>query len=97
MVVIEDSLSELASSADGEDGEDEYDQEAVQGQLSEEDEPSWMMRTITKTVRHRLERVRQKQMKLHEVTPPAWEDAPYFFTESDEKYGTSALTVLAFV
>jgi hypothetical protein len=49
MVAIRDSLSDLASSDNGEDGEEE-DEETEQGQLSEDDEPSWVMSTITKTV-----------------------------------------------
>jgi len=50
MVAIWDSLSDLASSDDGEDGEDEDDNETEQGQLSDDDEPDWMMCTLTKTV-----------------------------------------------
>jgi len=47
MVAIGDSLSDLASSDDGEDEEDEDDEETEQGQLSEDDEPGWVMGTIT--------------------------------------------------
>jgi hypothetical protein len=47
LVAIGDSLSDLASSDDGEDGEDEDDNETVQGNLSEDDEPGWVMGTIT--------------------------------------------------
>jgi len=39
MVAIGDSLSDIASSGDGEDGEDENDEETEQGNLSEDDEP----------------------------------------------------------
>jgi len=50
LVAIVDSLSDLASSDDGEDGEDEDDEETEQGKLSDDDEPSWVMGTINKTV-----------------------------------------------
>jgi len=48
LVAIGDSLSELASSDDGEDEEDEDDEESEQGQLSEDDETGWVIGTITK-------------------------------------------------
>jgi hypothetical protein len=70
LVAIGDSLSDLASSDDGEDGEDEDDEETEQGKLSEDDEPSWVMGIITKTVQQRMERFRQKQMKFDELTQP---------------------------
>jgi len=59
---IGDSLSDLASSDDGEDGEDEDDDEdnPELGKISEDDEPGWVMGTISKTVQHRMERFRQK-------------------------------------
>jgi len=66
MAAIGDSLSDLAGSDDGEDGEDE-DKETEQGKLSEDDEPGWVMGTITKTVQQRMESFRQKQMKLDEL------------------------------
>jgi len=70
LVAIGDSLSDLASSDDGKDGEDEDDEETEQGELSEDDEPSWVMGTIIKTVQQRTERFRQKQMKLDELNQP---------------------------
>jgi hypothetical protein len=81
LVAIGDSLSDLASSDDGEDGEDEDDEETEQGNLTEDDEPGWVMGTITKTVPQRMERFRQKQMKLDELTQPGWEDAADYFGE----------------
>jgi len=97
LVAIGDSLSDLASSDDGEDGEEEDDEETEQGNLSEDDEPSWVMGTITKTVQQRMERFRQKQMKLDELTQPGWEDAANYFRERDKKYGTTELRVPAVV
>jgi hypothetical protein len=41
------SLIDLASSDDGEHGEDVHDEETEQRKLSEDDEPSWLMGTIT--------------------------------------------------
>jgi len=97
LVAIGDSLSDLASSDDGEDGEDEDDEETEQGKLSDDDEPSWVMGTITKTVQQRMESFRQKQMKLDELTKPGWEDAADYFRERDKKYGTSELRVPAVI
>ena len=68
LVATGGSLSELASSDDGDDGEDEDDEETEHGKLSDDDEPSWVMGTITKTVQQRMESFQQKQMKLDELT-----------------------------
>jgi hypothetical protein len=65
MAAIGYSLSDLASSDDGEDGEDE-DEETELGKLSEDDEPGWVMGTISKSVLQRMESIRQKQMKLEQ-------------------------------
>ena len=92
MADIGDSLSDLASSDDGEDGEDE-DEETELGKLSEDDEPGWVMGTISKTVQQRIESFRQKQMKLDELTQPGWEDAADYFRERDKKYGTAEFRV----
>jgi len=69
---IGDSLSDLASSDDEEDGEDEDDDEedTEHGKMSEDDEPGWVMGTISKTVQHRIESIRQKQLRLDELTQP---------------------------
>jgi len=97
LVAISDSLSNRASSNDGEDGEDEDDEETEQGKLSEDDEPSWVMGTITKTVQQRMEKFWQKQMKLDELTQPEWEDGANYFRERDKKWGTFELRVPAVV
>jgi hypothetical protein len=75
LVGIGDSQSDLASSDNGEDREDEDDGETEQGNLNEDDEPGWVMGTMTKMVQHHMERFRQKQMNLNELTQPGWEDA----------------------
>ena len=97
LVATGDSLSDLASSDNGENGEDEDDEETEQGKLSEDDEPSWVMGTIFKTVQHHMERFQQKQMKFDELTQPGWEDAADYSSERDKKYGTFDLRVPAVV
>jgi hypothetical protein len=97
IVAIRDSLSDIASSDDGEDGEDENDEEIEQGRLSEDDEPGWVMGRISKTVQHRTKRFRQKQMKLDELTQPGWGNATDYFCERDKKYVAAELRVPAVV
>jgi len=96
---IGDSLSDLASSDDGEDGEDEDDDEANSklGKVSEDDESGWVMSTISKTVQHRVERFWQKQIKLDKLTQPGWGDAANYFRERHKKYGTTEFQVPAVV
>jgi hypothetical protein len=50
---IGDSQSDFARSDDEEDRDDDADTE--QGKLSKDDEPSWVMGTISKTVQQRIE------------------------------------------
>jgi len=59
---IGEGLSDLANSKDEEDREDENDDEedTVLGKLSEDDQPGWVIGTISKTVQHRMESVRHK-------------------------------------
>jgi hypothetical protein len=94
---IGDSLSDLASSDDEQDGEDEEDDEedSELGKLSDDDEPGWVMGTITKTVQHRRESIRQEQMRLDKLTQPGWGDAANYFHERDMRYGTAELKVPA--
>jgi hypothetical protein len=94
---IRDSLSDLASSDDEQDGEDKEDEEehTELGKLSDDDEPGWIMGTITKTVQHRRESFRQKQIRLDELTQPGWRDAANYFHERDMRYGTGKLKVPA--
>jgi len=94
-----DSLSDLASSKDQEDGEDEGDDEEdiELGKLREDDEPGWVMGTISKTVQHRMEIFQQQHMRLEELTQPGWGQAADYFSERDMKYGTTELKVPAVV
>ena len=56
---IGDSLSDLASSDNEDDAEDEKEDVHIeQGKLREDDEPGWVMSTISKTVQRRIQRVR---------------------------------------
>jgi len=85
---IGDSLSGLARSDDEEDGEDEDDKEEdpVGGKLSEDDEPGWVMGTISKMVHYHMECFRRKQMKLDELTQCGWGDAADYLRKRDKKY-----------
>jgi hypothetical protein len=92
---IGDSQSDLATSDDEEDGEDDEDTE--QGNLSEDDEPGWVMGTISKTVLQCIERLRQKQVKLDELTLPGWGHAADYLRERYKKNGTTELKVPVFI
>ena len=96
---IGDTLSDRASSNNEEDGEHEEDDEedTELGKLSDDDEPGWVMGTISKTVQHRMESFRQKQMRLDKLTQPGWGDAVNNFCERDMKYGMTELKVPAVV
>jgi len=91
---VGDSLSDPASIDDAEDVQDEGDEEDTeQGKLSKDDEPGWVMGTISKTVQCRMERLWQQQMKLDQLTQPGWGDAAEYFRERDKKYGTTKCKV----
>jgi len=94
---VGDSLSDLASSEDEEDGEDEDDDEedTELGKLSSNDEPGWVMATISKTVQHHMEIIWQKQMRLDEQMPPGLGDPADYLRESDPMYGTTESKVPA--
>jgi len=97
LVAIGDSLSDLASSDYGVDEQDEDDIVTEHGKLSEDDEPGWLIGTITNTAQQRMERIRQKQMKLDALTQPGWEDAADQFRKQHKMSGTSQLRVSAVV
>jgi hypothetical protein len=58
MATIRDRPSDFSSSDDREDVEDQ-DEKTEQGKLSDDDEPRWVMGTITKTVQQLIESFRQ--------------------------------------
>jgi hypothetical protein len=66
--------------------------------LSENDNPSWVMGTIsTKMGQPDIARCRQKSKKLDELTHPRWGDAADYFRERDKKSSIPELNVLPFV
>jgi hypothetical protein len=94
---IGDSLSDLASSEDEEDGADEGGDETDPelGKLSEDDEPGWVIGTISRTVQLRMQSIWQKHMKLNELTQPRWEDPANYFRKTDMNYGMTEVKVPA--
>jgi hypothetical protein len=85
LVAVGDCLKDVAGSDKGEDGEDKDDEEAEQGKLSDDDEPGWVMGTISKTEQQLMERFRQKPMKLDKLTQPGREDTANYFHETYKK------------
>jgi len=95
---IGDSASDLASSNNEKDAEDEEeDDDTEQGKLSKDDEPGWVIGTISKPVQRCMKRFCQKQMKLDELTQPGWGDAADNFCKTDKKYRMSELNVPAVI
>jgi len=86
---IGDTLSDLASSDDEKDGEDEDDEEedTAGGKLSEDEEPGWVIGTISETVQTCMEHFWQKQMKVDELTRSGSGDPADYFSERGEKNG----------
>jgi len=70
MIAIGDSLSDVPSSDHQDDGDDEDDEDTELCKLSQDDEHSWVVGTISKTVQQRMERFQQMQMKFDELTQP---------------------------
>ena len=91
------SLCNLASSDNREDGEDKDDDEGngEMGWLSEDDEPGWVLETISKVVQHWMERFQQNQMKHAELTQRGQADTAENFGEREMKSGTTWLIVPA--
>jgi len=82
---IGDSLSALAYSDDEQDGEvEEVDGEDTElSKVSNDDERHLVMGTISKTVQHRIESCRQKQMILDELTQAGWGGTANYFHGRD--------------
>jgi hypothetical protein len=95
LVPIGDSRIVLASSDDGEDWEDDDAADTKQGKVSEDDEPGWVMGTITKTVQYHMERSQQKTMKLDELAHPGWDDSADYFHALAKMFRTSETRVPA--
>jgi len=96
---VGDGLSNLASFEDEVDkkNEDDDEEDTELGKLSDDDEPGWVMATISKTVQHRMQTFWEEQMRLAELTQPGWRDAADNFGERDIKYGMIALQAAAVV
>jgi hypothetical protein len=95
---VGDSLSDLASSDDEKDGEHKEEENDTElGKLSEDDEPGWVMGTISKTVPHCMESFQQTQLGLEKLTQPGCGDMADYFRERDTKYGMTKLMVPAIV
>jgi hypothetical protein len=84
---IGDSVRDLGSSDEEQVGEDEEDDEedTELGKLSNDDEPGWVVGTMSKTVQHRMDSFRQTQMRLDKLIQPGWGDAAKYFRERDVK------------
>lgn len=81
MNAISDSLSDLASSGNGEDGaaEDVDEEHPQPGKLSKDDEPTLVMATKSKMIQHWMVCFRQKQMKQDKLMLPGWGGPAYYF------------------
>jgi len=97
IVAIGDSLSDLVCLDDEQDGEDEDNEDTEVGQLSDDDEPGWVMSTTSKTVPQRIEPFQEKHMTLDEVTQLGKGDAVEYVCQWEEKYGTTELSPPALV
>jgi len=71
--------------------EDEDNKATALGKLREDDESGWVMGTISIMVQQPVERCRQKQMKLDELTQPGWGDAACHISVRDKMYHTTEL------
>ena len=92
-----DSPSDLTSSDNGADRTHEDDRATEQGQLSNDDEPCWVMGIIAQMVRQRMLRNKLIQMKLEEMNQPGWEDAADYLHGRNTKYSPSDLRDLAVI
>jgi hypothetical protein len=94
---IRDNLNDLLSSEDKEDGEDEDGdkEDTGHGKMSEDDEPGWVMGTISKTVQHCMESIQSKEMRHDEPMQPGWGDVTNYFGARDMKYEKTELKIPA--
>jgi hypothetical protein len=72
---IGDSLSDLAYSDDNQDGVDKNDDEDTDlWKLINDDEPGWLIGTISKMIFHRIKSFGQTLIQLDKLRPPRWGD-----------------------
>jgi len=83
LYAIGDSLSNLAWCDDEDDGEDKVDDkdDTELGNLSEDDEPSWVTGSIYKSLQQQVEKYLHEKMRLDELTRPGWGDAADYSRE----------------
>jgi hypothetical protein len=69
---IGSSLSDFASCNNSDDGEDKDDDEedTELGKMCKDEQPGWVMGTISKMVQHPKGRVRQRRTRLDKLTQP---------------------------
>ena len=93
------SLGDLATANDEEDGEDNEDgeEDTELGKLSQNDQPGWVVATISNTGQQSMPNLRQKQMRLDEVSQPRWGDVADYVSERCMMYGMAELNVPAVV
>jgi len=99
MYAFGDGVSDVASFIIEEDGEDEADDEedTELGKVSEDDEPGWVMGTITNTVPQHMESFRQQRMRLNEFRKPGLGYAADNVGECNKKHRIAELKVPAVV
>ena len=90
---IRDSLSDLETSNNEVDGDDKdyYEQDSDLGNLNEDEEPGWVMGTISKMLQQCLNIFQQKQIRPDKLMKLGWGDIAEHFRERDMIYGTARL------
>jgi len=84
MNAIGDGLINLASCNNEADGDVENHGGTEVRNLSEDDEPSWVVGTIPKMVHQPIERFRQEEMTHDNLTQLGWADMANNFCERDK-------------
>jgi hypothetical protein len=97
MIAIGHSVSDVGSSDDKEHGDDTDEKDTELGKRSDDDEPGWVVGTISQMVWQRVQKFRQKYMTLDCFTPPGWWDADNYIHEGDMEYCTADLKVPAVI
>lgn len=94
-----DNLNSFPTFGNDKDVEDEDsdDEESNLGKLSEDNEPSWVVGTTCKTVRHCIESFWQTQMRLHKLTHSEQGDTVDNFNVRSIMYGTTELRALVII
>jgi len=95
MVAIGYSLNDIASSHNGENGENKDEEETEQGKQRKDDDPGFVMGTMTITVQLPMEWFQQKQMKHDKLAQPEWRDPADYVLDRGKKYGISKLRIPA--